>query len=143
MVAETQSSTTNRRKFIRIPSSCRLSTQKILFSTKADAASSGQAQNIGAGGVLFVADRDYHRNELVKMMIALPSWKGDHGHLFPADDNGGTSAIMAICQIIRCKQVSPGNYEVAAKFVDVYEDDLMSLKSFIEHEVERIGASPE
>ncbi len=47
---------------------------------------------------------------------------------------------MAICQIIRCKQVAIGSYEVAAKFVDVYEDDLIGLKSFIEHEAERIGS---
>lgn len=139
MVAEIQTTTTNRRKFIRIPSSCRLTTQKILFSTKADAESSGQAQNIGAGGVLFVADRDYHRNELVKMTIALPTWKKHHPQFFRADENDVTSAIMAICQIIRCKQVSTGIYEVAAKFVDVYEDDLIGLKSFIEHEAERLG----
>ncbi len=87
MVAETQTTTTNRRKFIRIPSSCRLTTQKILFSTKADAESSGQAQNIGAGGVLFVADRDYHRNELVKMTIALPTWKKHHPQFFRADED--------------------------------------------------------
>jgi len=139
MVAETQTTTTNRRKFIRIPSSCKLTTQKILFSTKADSESTGQAQNIGAGGVLFSAGRDYHRNELVKMTISLPTWKKHHPQFFRVDEDDVNSTIMAICQIIRSKQVATGSYEVAAKFVDVYEDDLTGLKSFIEHEAERIG----
>lgn len=140
MLEEAQVSVKNRREFIRIPSTCRLTTQKILFSAKADSESSGQAQNIGAGGVLFVANRDYHRNELIKMTIALPTWKKHHPQFFRADEDDVTAAMTAICQIIRTKQVSPGSFEVAAKFVDVYEDDLVGLKSFIEHEAERIGA---
>jgi hypothetical protein len=139
MATATQTSVKNRRKFIRIPSSCKLTTQKILFSAKADSESCGEAQNIGAGGVLFVANRDYHCDELVKMTIALPTWKKHHPQFFRAEEDDVTAAMTAICQIIRTRQAQEGQFEVAAKFVDVYEDDLIGLKSFIEHEAERLG----
>ncbi len=141
MVTANQNFTKNRRKFLRIPSSCNLTTQKILFSAKADAETSGQAQNIGAGGVLFIARRDYHRDELVKMSISLPRWKKHHPQFLRVDEDDITAPITAICQIVRSQQKPEGNFEVAAKFVDVYEDDLIGLKSFIESEAERIGVS--
>ncbi len=141
MTTATQFTQKNRRKFLRIPSSCNLSTQKILFSAKADAETSGQAQNIGAGGVLFQARRDYHRDELVKMTIALPRWKKHHPQFLRVDEDDVTAPITAICQIVRSQALTDGNFEIAAKFVDVYEDDLVGLKAFIESEAERIGVS--
>jgi hypothetical protein len=139
MSSVTVTATKNRRKFIRIPSSCQLTTQKILFSAKADSETYGQAQNICAGGVLFVAPRDFHRDELVKMSITLPRWKKHHPQFFRADEDDVNVPITAICQIIRSQNLTDGRYEVAARFVDVYEDDLEGLTRFIEAEAERLG----
>ncbi len=139
MTTATASAVKNRRQFIRIPSSCQITTQKILFSAKADSESIGQTQNIGAGGVLFLSPRDFHRDELVKMIIALPLWKQHQSQFFRAAEDDAGTPMTAICQIIRSQFLPEGRFEIAAKFVDVYEDDLTALKAFIESEAERLG----
>lgn len=143
MAIAAQSSVKNRRKFIRIPSSCKLTTQKILFTAKSHSESLGQAQNIGVGGVLFIAEHDYHGNELIKMIIKLPNWNNEQAILLGAEVEPATTTITAICQIIRSHQTPVGGYEIAAKFVDIRAEELVMLKSFIEHEAERIGVVPE
>ncbi|MGB5106210.1 MAG: hypothetical protein WBP29_07245 [Candidatus Zixiibacteriota bacterium] len=139
MAIAAQSSVKNRRKFIRIPSSCKLTTQKILFTAKAHSESLGQTQNIGVGGVLFVADHDYHSNELIKMIITLPAWNDEQAVLLGTEVIQATTTISAICQIIRSHQIPVGGFEIAAKFVDIRAEELVLLKSFIEREAERLG----
>lgn len=141
MVTTISSAVKNRRKFLRIPSSCSVTIQKILFSAKADSEFVGQAQNISEGGLMLTAARDYHLDELVKISISLPAWA--KAVSVPTQDptTEFVPFMSAICQIVRTRRLSEGGYEIAGRFVDVFEDDLAALKAFIESESKRLGVT--
>jgi c-di-GMP-binding flagellar brake protein YcgR len=134
-----QTTTKNRRQFLRIPAQCRIVAQKILFSAKADTETLGEARNIGAGGLLFVSKAGYHKDDLFKVTISLPRWKKHHPQFLRVYEDDITSPMTAVCQVTRTEQLPDGTYEIGAKFVNIYEDDRTGLQRFIEVEAERLG----
>ena len=137
--ATTKSTTKNRRQFVRIPSLCKIIAQKILFSAKADTETLGEARNIGAGGLLFVASSEYRKDDMFKVTIKLPRWKKQHPQFLRVYEDDISSSLTAVCQVTRSRTLPEGAYEIGAKFVNVYEDDMIGLKRFIEIEAERFG----
>lgn len=140
-ISATQTTTKNRRQFVRIPAHCQVMTQKILFSAKADTETLGEARNIGAGGLLFVAKSDYREDDLFKVTITMPRWKKHHPQFLRVYEDDMTSSMTAVCQVTRTTQLPDGSYEVGAKFVNIYEDDRTGLQRFIEVEAERLGVA--
>ncbi len=133
----------NRRQFVRIPAHCRLTAQKILFAAKANTETLGEARNIGAGGLMFVAKCDYHKDEMFKMTITIPRWKRHHPQFLRIYENDMDSELTAVCQVTRSQQLPDGSFEIGAKFVNIYEDDRIGLQRFIEYEADRLGVTPE
>ena len=142
-VTATKSLVKNRRQFVRIPAHCRLIAQKILFAAKADTETLCEARNIGAGGLLFVAKNDYHKDDLFKMTITIPRWKKHHPQFLRVYENDVDSELTAVCQVTRTHKLPDGKYEVGAKFVTIYEDDRIGLQRFIETEAQRLGMTAE
>lgn len=135
----TKSEVKNRRQFVRIPAHCRLTAQKILFAAKADTETLGEARNIGAGGVMFIAKNDYHKDEMFKMTITIPRWKKHHPQFLRVYENDIDSQLTAVCQVTRTHKMPDGTYEVGARFVNIYEDDRVGLQRFVEAEAQRMG----
>lgn len=133
----------NRRQFVRIPAHCRLMAQKILFAAKADTETLCEARNIGAGGLLFVAKNDYHKDDRFKMTIIIPRWKRHHPQFLRVYENDVDSELTAVCQVTRSQKLPDGSYEVGAKFINIYEDDRVGLQRFIETEAQRLGMTAE
>lgn len=142
-VAATKSVVKNRRQFVRIPNHCKLTAQKILFAAKADTETLGEARNIGAGGLMFVAKHDYHKDDMFKMTITIPRWKKQHPQFLRVYENDIDSELTAVCQVTRAVQLTDGTYEVGAKFINIYEDDRIGLQRFIESEAQRLGMTAE
>jgi hypothetical protein len=138
-VTATKPGVKNRRQFVRIPNHCKLTAQKILFAAKADTETLGEARNIGAGGLMFVAQREYHKDEMFKMTITIPRWKKQHPQFLRVYENDIDSELTAVCQVVRTERMPDGNYEIGAKFINIYEDDRLGLQRFIEAEAQRLG----
>jgi c-di-GMP-binding flagellar brake protein YcgR len=135
----TRSVVKNRRQFVRVPAHCRLTAQKILFAAKADTETLCEARNIGAGGLMFVAKSDYHKDDMFKMTITIPRWKKHHPQFLRVYENDIDSQLTAVCQVTRSRKLQDGTFEVGAKFVNIYEDDRVGLQRFIEAEAQRLG----
>jgi c-di-GMP-binding flagellar brake protein YcgR len=133
----------NRRQFVRIPAHCKLTAQKILFAAKADTETLGEARNIGAGGLMFVAACDYHKDEMFKMTISIPRWKKHHPQFLRVYENDVEAELTAVCQVTRTRQMPDGTYEVGARFVNIYEDDRVGLQRFVDAEAQRMGMTSE
>lgn len=132
--------TTNRRRFIRVPARCSVSSQRILFFARGDSAAWGEAKNIGAGGILFTCDRDRRKNDLLKVSLALPTRRSTHSHVPGFEDEAeNQTAVTAVCQVLRSRKLPDGKYEVAVKFVNILQDEMAGLKRFIAAEAERLG----
>ncbi len=138
-VSSTKPAVKNRRQFVRIPAHCRLTAQKILFAAKADTETLGEARNIGAGGLMFVAKCDYRKDDMFKMTITIPRWKKHHPQFLRVYENDVDSELTAVCQVTRSTRLPDGTYEIGAKFINIYEDDRIGLQRFIEAEAQRLG----
>jgi hypothetical protein len=141
VTTKTETTTKNRRKYVRIPTNCRISAEKILFSAKADTETLGEARNIGAGGLLFVAEREYHSDDLFKLTITIPRWKEFNPTALGGDSSALHQPMTAICQVTRSRQLPDGGYEIAAKFVNVYEEDKVDLERFIKEKAKQSEVS--
>ncbi|MCK4856669.1 MAG: PilZ domain-containing protein [candidate division Zixibacteria bacterium] len=134
-------STVNRRQFIRIPAHCQVVVQKILFSAKGDTEAWGKVKNIGAGGILFISEKECRPDDMLKVTITLPGWKKHHPQFLRVYEDDITPPMTAVCQVLRSMKLDDGQYELAAKFINVYEDDLTGLQRFIETEAYRLGVA--
>jgi hypothetical protein len=129
----------NRRRFIRVPASCKVAAQKILFFARGDSELWGEAKNIGAGGILFTSDRECHKDDMLKVTMSLPAHSGDYPRLPNTPKEETSTPITAVCRVLRARSLPSGLYELAVKFVNIYRDEMNGLKEFIETEAERLG----
>jgi hypothetical protein len=130
-----------RRGFVRVPSCCRVEVETIHFAAKGVAGLWGEVKNIGAGGICFVCDSRCRVADLLKVTIHLDGWRKQHEQHFGVYDEDFSSPVTAICRALRVDRVEEGRCEIAAKFEDVYQDDLSRLKRFVELEAQRIGVT--
>jgi hypothetical protein len=138
--SHSHSSVKNRRQFLRVPSNCNVVAEKIHFSAKANTEVFGEVKNIGVGGLMFVADSDCHENDMFKVTITLPRWSNASSYPRTPDVFDLTpNDLTTVCQVIRSKPTEDGQFEVAAKFVNVYEEDMDGLRHFIDGEADRLG----
>jgi hypothetical protein len=129
----------NRRRFVRIPANCKVVASKILFSAKGDNKLWGEARNIGAGGILFVCEKSSCMDDMLKVTVTIPGWREHHPQTADGPTDTHNSSFTAVCRVLRSKKLPLGGCELAAKFVNIYEDDMTALQRFIEAEAERLG----
>ena len=129
--ASANSTVKNRRQFVRIPAQFRLFAQKILFEAKVDTGVWGEVKNIGIGGLLFVARGEFHENDKLKVTLAPPDPGKDHPVNESPTPHESTGSITAVCQVKRAHKLADEEFEIGAKFVNVFRDDLSALKQLV------------
>lgn len=134
-----QVSTKNRRRFVRVPANCKVAAQKILFFARGDLEIWGEAKNIGAGGILFTSPQQCCKDDMLKVTLTLSSFADDYPQVMNVSEQEQGTPITAVCQVLRSRRLPTGGFELAASFVNVYRDEMTSLKQFIESEAERLG----
>ena len=131
--------TTERRRFIRIPADYKVVAARILFCAKGDKEAWGELKNISCGGILFTTDLRCCARDKLKVVIHLPAWEQSPTEAGGQQQQPQFATVTAICRVLRAHETSSGRFELAARFEDVYKEDMAALVQFIERETQRLA----
>ena len=119
--------TQERREFARIPAAAIV---EIAPADETEKGVSVETLDMSAGGILFSSDRAFETGSRWKLILRLdesiklnPNWNAEHRARF--------RNIHTLCEIVRAKGSDEIGFDVAARFVQIDENDAEAVKSFL------------
>lgn len=119
-----------RREYKRMPLEATVSFQELSFH-KGDGPAQSSYKDVSGGGLLLESSRPYPLGTLLKLEIRVPGWGRYQNHFGPVQD-ADIRPLVALGMVVRVEQMDQGGYELGIKFQNVYPDDLIALKKFVE-----------
>ena len=119
-----------RRQYRRIPMGATVSFQELTFE-KSSLPSESVYGDLSAGGILLASPREHAMGTLLKLELRVPGWGKHLNHFGPVHENDGRP-LVAVGQVVRIEQLEDGTFELGIKFLNVYPDDQVALRKFID-----------
>jgi c-di-GMP-binding flagellar brake protein YcgR len=125
-------STADRRQYVRLSRAFRVSLRLFGFPLVAQEVVEASCRNISVGGMLLESPSGFDSGDMVQTTIRIPGLNKFHPGFFKVFENDFDQNLMAVAEVIRSEeQEATGSYELALRFVDVYEDDWKALHGMI------------
>lgn len=119
-----------RRTYRRIPMGATVGFQELSFSSIPEPTASVYA-DISAGGLLIASPKAFPLGTLLRLELKVPGWGKHQGGFVPAHDQD-LRPLVAVGQVVRAEAMGEGEYELGVKFLNVYPDDQVALRKFID-----------
>jgi len=124
---------TEKRRFHRIPETVTITIKKIAYPMTDDAGVEGIGKNISAGGVCFAVPQSYEPGDILNLQVNLTGWQR-HKNSYAAviDDEVALAPLTAVAKVAWCRaQTDNQSYEIGVTFENIYEDDFQALKKYL------------
>ena len=119
-----------RRTYRRLPMGATVGFQELSFSSVPEPTASVYA-DISAGGLLITSPRAFPLGALLRLEIRVPGWGRHQGGFGPAHDQD-LRPLVAVGEVVRTETLGEGEFELGVKFLNVYPDDQVALRKFID-----------
>ena len=108
-----------RRKFIRLPVEIRVKYKALKEIIDTSGLKPAKVKNLSSGGVLFHSGKKLSKNDTLQLKLDFARGKSKYD-------------LAAIGQVVRCSALKNGQYTIGVRFLEIYSDDLILLKGYIE-----------
>lgn len=126
-----------KREFLRIPKESQVKYHELKYPPDGNGKKNTVIKNLSGGGMLFTASENIKTGTVLQLDITAQGWEKHHPGFLKVEETSISKPITAIGQVIRSDEtVKNVEYDIAVKFVDIYEDDLRALIGYIEKQVE-------
>ena len=120
-----------KRQFLRIPKNSKVTYNELRYPADESGEKNTSMKNLSAGGVLFNAGESI--GTVLKIDITAQGWEKHHPGFLKIEKTSLSRPITAIGEVVRSKEfLKNKEYEIAVKFINIYEDDLKALTGYIE-----------
>ncbi len=119
-----------RRKFKRLSKQASLMVRTLAYE-KEPMQSVSVYKDLGGGGMLFESEQSYPEGSLLKIQAMVPGW-GGHIRNFKRTQDNEKHALVAVAEVVRVKEKNGNRFEIAVRFVNIYENDHRALIEYIE-----------
>jgi c-di-GMP-binding flagellar brake protein YcgR len=126
-----------RRQFLRIPKESKVTYHELKYPSFESDIRNTSMKNLSAGGVLFRAKEKIDVGIILEIDITAQGWEKHHPGFLKVEATSISKPITAIGEVIRSEEILKNKeYEIAVKFINIYEDDLKALTGYIEKKSE-------
>ena len=119
-----------RRKFKRLSKRASLKVRTLAYESE-PAQLVTLYKDLGGGGMLFESERPYPEGTLLKIQAMIPGWGGYIRNFKQTQDNE-KHALVAVAEVVRAEKRLEKGFEVAVRFINIYENDHRALIEYIE-----------
>lgn len=123
-----------RRKYSRYLNQFQVELSKFVFPLEVQERVATKCINVSAGGLLLQTDFPFTQGDKVQVRLHVPRLNKYHPGFFKVFESVSDQTLLAISTIVRVRPLSGEGYEVALKFLDVYEDDWLALYHLLQKE---------
>ena len=135
MEETTQTAQDERRKYRRLRRQTPVETGRLTYPVNNDTFVKGTSADISLGGIKMNVDQKFEEGTLLQVKITLPGWHQHHpGFVKVLEDSIG-SPLTAICEVMRCNESEAGEFETAARFVNIDPDDYVAFQNYLDKEI--------
>jgi hypothetical protein len=133
MVMTSTESSTEKRKFHRIPETVSITIKKITYPMTEDETVEGVGKNISAGGVCFAVSQPYAPGDLLSLEINLTGWQRHKSSVATViDDALAMAPLTAVAKVAWCRERKDAQrYDIGVTFENIYADDYQALKKYL------------
>jgi len=126
-------STTEKRKFHRIPETVSITVKKITYPMTEGGTVEGIGKNISAGGVCFAVPQPYQPGDLLTLEVNLTGWQRHKNSVATViDDELAMAPLTAVAKVAWCRALADSQrYEIGVTFENIYADDYQALKRYL------------
>ncbi|PIE72595.1 MAG: hypothetical protein CSA20_07065 [Deltaproteobacteria bacterium] len=123
------------RKNVRVAKTATLKVKRLTYPLTSDPGEEGIVINVSEEGVCFHAETGYSEKDQLCLSIDLPGWQQHRkGVSLLVDESLVSAPLTAIVEVVWAKKLPDGDgIEIGARFVDIFEDDLKALKTYLEN----------
>jgi hypothetical protein len=126
-----------KREFLRIPKESQVRYHELKYPSDESNAENTTIKNLSGGGLLFTAGKNIGIGTVLQLDITAQGWEKHHPGFLKVGETSISKPITAVGQVIRSDEtVKNVEYDIAIKFVNIYEDDLRALIGYIEKQAE-------
>jgi len=121
------------RDRIRVPKTATLRVKQLTYPIPSGPGEVGTLQNLSEEGVCFFLETSYSAQDQLCLSIDLLGWQHHkQGVALLVDESLASAPLTALAEVVWCRQLGEGNrVEIGAKFLDICEDDLKALKTYL------------
>jgi len=121
------------RDRIRVPKTATLRVKQLSYPMPSGPGETGTLLNLSEEGICFSLEISYSAKDQLCLSIDLIGWQHHkQGVALLVDESLASAPLTALAEVIWCRQLAEGNqFEIGARFLDIFEDDLKALKTYL------------
>jgi hypothetical protein len=129
--------TTERRKYVRIPSQNilyfkKFSARDLMVDERIERKIEAITKNLSVGGVLFDSDIKYNLGTLLKIELNLPGWEKFKNEFYRYDKTSQTEPLIVLAHVVRLEVLIPDKcYEIGVCFSAIDTGHKWALMKYI------------
>jgi len=118
---------------MRVPKTVALSVKQLTYPMTSDPGEPGILRNLSEEGICFTLETPYSAKDQICLSIDLVGWQHHKKGVAQLVNESLVSApLTAIAEVVWCRNLPEDNrVEIGARFLDIFEDDLNALKTYL------------
>jgi len=121
------------REGFRVPRTAALRVKQLTYPMPTGPGDAGIVRNLSEDGICFSLDTSYSAKDQLCLSIDLMGWQHHKKSVALLVNESLVSApLTAIVEVAWCRKLAEDNrFEIGARFLDIFEDDLKALKTYL------------
>ena len=133
-------STSERRKYVRIPSEHIIHyetfTARQIFEDNPESTMKSITKNLSAGGIMFSASCKFEVGTLLKLEIDLPGWERFKAEFYKMEEVTRSKPVVVLATVVRVEMIVPDQvYEIGTSFVGIDEGHRWALLNYVKTKI--------
>lgn len=118
---------------MRVPKTAALRVKQLTYPMTSGPGDAGILRNLSEEGICFTLETGYSAKDQLCLSVDLVGWQHHkQGVALLVNDSLASAPLTAIAEVVWCRKMAEGNlFEIGARFLDIFEDDLKALKTYL------------